>query len=429
MRNNNSEDEDDNNSYRDWNHNLTSLQELGEELLSQWEAKNPHSSRHYPPVRWLRENGYSHLRRVLRDDHDMGVEEFFILLTSAGGTEGYEWMINDVATIERLNAFLYEQAEDRRWAGSTKRTYRARLNQVFGRFGVEYGEDNIIGLANDPSVESEVYDAFKRTIRKLREEYTSDDSVHSSMRIAHRFLEWLFRADRIEFDPMEDIEAEFRWDWTSRPTPLIDDQVRKMWDVAKTVEEKMLIIGYCFWGLRTEELAKLHINQINLNGGPEGVPKIEFDERKNDSGSVTIIFGLGVLDDLIDKRRARSSWSGYLYPDEDNEDHKEPRELCDQFKELANRANLTVEGDTPTPKCGRSFYYNLLNEVEVKMLESAGEIAEEQASEDPKTVLDYYFTEENKREYRRVFFRVKARQILPDNANSGSIDTKFSDFE
>ena len=118
-------------------------------------------------MRWLTDNGYSHLRWVLREKHEMGTPEFFILLTSAGGSdeERYDWSIEDVATIERAKAYLDDRVECRDWADSTKRTNRSRLDQVLWRFAKEYGDDGVVALANDPSVESDVYHAFKEVGR------------------------------------------------------------------------------------------------------------------------------------------------------------------------------------------------------------------------------------------------------------------------
>ena len=238
--------EDDSNEpegYRDWSHDLAALQEIGEDLLKEWRTENSQSPRDYPAARWLTENGYSHLRWILREKHDMGTPEFFILLTSAGGSEEYEWSINDVATIERANAYLDDRVECRGWRASTTRTQRARINEVLRRFSDEYGDDRILAIANEPELKTEVYDSFKEVIKNLREELTSDDSTHHHVRATHRLFEWLDRSNRIAYDPMESIEKEFRWNWRSDSTPLTPDQVRRLWIIAETDAERMLVIG------------------------------------------------------------------------------------------------------------------------------------------------------------------------------------------
>lgn len=423
----------DNEEYRDWRHDLASLQQIGEEVLAKWRTQHPNSPRDYPAVRWLTKNGYSHLRWILREKHDMGTPEFFILLTSAGGSDEYEWNIDDVATIERANAYIDDQIECRNWVSSTARTNRSRLNEVLRRFNEEYGDDEIIALANDPAVQPDVYSAFKEVGKSLREDLTSDDSAHHHLRAAHRFFEWLDRSGRIAYDPMENIEDEFRWDWNTEPTALTDDQVRRLWIVAETAEEQMLVIGYCVWGLRTKELPAIHVDQFDLN--PRD-PNVVFGERarKNGQGEVSLIFGLDALASLLDKRARQPDWNGYLYPSpEKDQSSLSGKQMRERFKTLCSKAGVKIDGDPATPKHGRSFYYNILADAETDLLEFAAQVAQEQGAVDATSVRDYYLTPERRRRYRRVFFRQRIRDILPADAYVGNatrteFDSSINDF-
>ncbi|MFC6721586.1 hypothetical protein [Halobacteriaceae bacterium SHR40] len=435
MLNNSEDDSDETQEYQDWNHDLAALQAIGKELLDEWEDQDPHTPQDYPPVRWLTDNGYAHLRWILREKHDMGTPEFFILLTSAGGSDDdrYEWSIDDVVTIERAKAYLDDCVECRNWADSTKRTHRSQLDQVLRRFAATYGDDAMIALANDPSVEPEVYHAFKEVGKALRAELISDDSAHHYVRAAHRYFEWLDRSGRIEYDPMDGIEDEFRWDWSSESTPLTGEQVKRLWLVAETDAERMLVIGYCVWGVRTKELPAIHVDQLELNTDD---PKIVFGERerKNGQGEVSLIFGLDALAGLLDQRAQQPNWNGYLYPSP--EEHRatlSAKQARKRFKTLCRRANVTIDGEDATPKHGRSFYYNILTEAETDLLDAAGKLAEEQGASDPKSVRDYYLTPARRRRYRRVFFRHRIRQILPESAyigdsNTTNIDRSLDEF-
>lgn len=427
-------DPDDLGKYRSWSHDLDSLQDIGEELLEEWRNQKPQSPRDYPTAQWLTDNGYSHLRWILREKHDMGTSEFFILFTSASDSSEYNWNIDDVATAERARTYLDDRVECRDWAKSTKRANRSRLNEVLRRFSEKYGDDCIIAIANDPSSQPEVYDTFKEVGKDLREELISDDSVHHHLRAAHRFFEWLDRSGRIAFDPMEGIENEFRWDWSTESTPLTDEQVKRLWLVAETDEEKVLVIGYCVWGVRTKELPAVHVDQIHFD---KTDPKVEFQDRdrKNGPGEVTLMFGLDALASLLDDRAKQPDWNGYLFPSE--KDHRSylcAKQARLRFKELCKKANVKVNGDIATPKHGRSFYYNILADAETDLFEVASEIAKEQGSSDAESVRDHYLTEERRRLYRRIFFRDRIRKVLPDSAytESGSrrdFDSSLDEFE
>jgi site-specific recombinase XerD len=434
MTNSPADNPDDKDMYRDWSHDLTDLQEIGEEILERWRDQNPNSPRDYPTVRWLTDNGFSHLRWVLREKHEMGTPEFFILFSSSGGERGYEWRFDDVATRGFANNYLEDQVECRGWADGTKRTARSRINGVFWRFNEKYGDAAVVAHANDPDRQQELYSTFKQVAKDLREELSSDESFLKYLRAAHRFFEWLERSNRIEFDPMEDIEEEFNLNIDSDPTPLTDSQVRRLWIAAETDEERMLVIGYCVWGVRTKELPAVHVDKLHLDR-PNPVIRFVEEDRKNGSGEVSLLFGLDALAQLLDKHARKPGWNGHLFPSPmDDQSFLCGKQMRTKFKELCRRANVTIDGTAATPKHGRSFYYNVLADAETDLLEMAGEIAEEQTSEDPASVRDYYLTPERRRRYRRIFFRLRIREILPDDAyvdsgnNTGS-DSTLDDFE
>jgi integrase len=195
----------------------------------------------------------------------------------------------------------------------------------------------------------------------------------------------------------------------------------------------MLVIGYVVWGLRTKELPGVKRDQIHLD--PQD-PHIAFtdSQRKNGPGEVSLIFGLGVLAELLDKRSNRSQWNGYLFPsDNDQRSFLSEDQMRERFKTLCKNADVTIEGDVATPKHGRSLYYNILADADTDLLETASQLAEEQASEDAETVRDRYLTEERRRKYRRVFFRHRLRRILPDDAHDeyrtvGESDPSIDEF-
>ena len=428
-----SEDDDDNsNKSHDWSHDMSALQEIGEEVLEEWRSDNPKSPRDYPTVQWLVDNGYSHLRWILGEKHDWGTPEFFVLLTSAGGSEGYEWMIEDITTIELVNTYLDDRVECREWKDSTKRTQQARINHFLGRLSDCYGDGNFISIANDPTLKTEMYTSCKQVIKDLRDDLSSIGSAYQHTRAAHRFFLWLDRSDRIVYDPMEDIEDEFRWDFPSESTVLIADQIQRLWKVAETPEQRMLVIGYCIWGIRTQELPAVHIDQITLD---EDGSYIEFNEadRKNGQGDVTIIYGLDTLADLIHKREQDPNWNGYLFPSsESGRDTLCSTQMRRRFKKLCRKAGVDVNGEVATPKHGRAFYYNCLAAAESDLLEEVNDFAAEQGATDVEAIRDHYLTDKTKRQYRRIFFRERIREILPDDSHteySHSTDRSFDDFK
>lgn len=426
------DDSDNHSGYQDWPHDLDSLQNIGEEILKTWQNQEPKSPRDYPTVRWLTNNGYSNLRWILRKKHNMGVKEFFILLTSAGGQEEYQWHIDNVRTISLAKNYLDDRVECRGWRRRTKLTHRSRLNNALRRFSDIYGDCDIVAYASDPSLQTDLYTTFKRVVKDLRVDLTSQESAFKYLRATHRFLLWLERSGRIKYDPMEGLEDEFSWAWTAEPTPLTGNQVAQLWNSAETDEERVLIIGYCVWGVRTSELPAVHINQLQFDQNTLLV-SFEEEQRKNGEGKVSLLVGLDTLANLLDKRERQPTWNGYLFPSpKTGREVLCPNQVRKKFKDLCRRAGVTINNKTPTPKHGRSFYYNILADAETELLDMIAQIADEQGSKDIESVHDYYLTEERRDRYRRIFFRHKIRDILPDDAftdSSDGFDGSLSDFE
>jgi hypothetical protein len=100
-----------------------------------------------------------------------------------------------------------------------------------------------------------------------------------------------------------------------------------------------------------------------------------------------------------------------------------------KFKQLCKTAGVTIDGDPATPKHGRAFYYNVFAAAETELLAAAGEVAEEQGSKDAESVLEHYFTKQNRQQYRRIFFRQRIRQILPEDAYTAQITDSNSSLD
>ncbi|MFC6875468.1 hypothetical protein [Halobellus marinus] len=223
---------------------------------------------------------------------------------------------------------------------------------------------------------------------------------------------------------MAGLEDEFRWDWSGDPEPLEDGQVRRLWIAADTYEEYVLVIGYCVWGVRTQELAPTHVRQIDLDSEE---PKIQFEDRdrKNGLGEVSLLFGLDKLGTLLDKRARQPDWNGCLYPSDDFDcSALSERQMRRRFKDLCRKADVTIDGSPASPRNGRSFYYNTLADAETAVLEMAERLAQEQGSIDAEAVRDYYLTDERRRQFRRTFFRERIRKVLPEDAyvSPGPVD-------
>nr|WP_199234043.1 hypothetical protein [Halorubrum sp. CGM5_25_10-8B] len=66
---------------------------------------------------------------------------------------------------------------------------------------------------------------------------------------------------------------------------------------------------------------------------------------------------------------------------------------------------MTVDGEVPTPKTGRRYWYTAYGEAVYRVAERFADVAEEQGSKSAEVVLDNYLSEAEKRRHRREEMR------------------------
>lgn len=390
---------------RDWLHDLECLRDMVyEEILPKWRSSEHNSRRDYPSTRWLNENGYSNLRWILKNKHDLRHKEFFELILNLdhGNGSDFEWNIDDSVTIKHSLDFLDGIKNTRNLSDQTWKNYRSVLNGTFRHFAAYHGEDSLYGLANDLDRQEEAYEMFEEVICNIKQT-RPDNTAYAHLRLIQRFYEWLDRHHRIEYNPVEGLEEEFKFDFDSNTVPLTDEQVRKLWTEAADLEEYILIVGYVLWGLRTEELPRLHIDQFILESKD---PRYDFNERKNGPGIISVEHGLMYVAERFDRLQTQSDFDGTLF-----DVHK--KTLKRRFNRLAERAGVTIDGSPANPAHGRNYWMDLCTETNLLMLEVAKEIIPDRGSTDPQTALESYTDEQTRRKYRRFVFRFHLENVLP----------------
>ena len=410
---------------RKWPHDLPGLAEMARnEILPEFRQENDDPTRTYPTNSWLNDARFSHLRRLLKDKHDMNVETFFTMIVGVEKVEP-RWGISDPETVKRAEEWLDWNEKYRQWVPKTRETKFYHLKRVFTEFVIVTDHEAIIDFLNSSDYETEMYDWSVECIHRIREKSESDESAYQSMLTFRMFVNWLDRRSLIEHNPAKNINKEFIWKLSKEgPKPLTLNQVGAMWEEASDWLEYMAIIGYVFWGLRRQELTNIHKSQMSFENEKL---KIEFEEnqRKSGAGTVTAVIGVKLTREFIDQLSSKPKWSGHLYVDLSSPDEPiEADTAADIFSNLCDRAGVYVDGNVPTPNNGRATWHDVQTEAEAVLMEM--EYTDEQAYEDDASALRYQ-GEDTKEDVRRMLFKQKFKKVLPDQALS---DTRvFADKE
>jgi integrase len=401
-------------SYRTWPKTLEGLVDMArDEIMEEFNEQNDDPTKNYPDTAMLDDMGYSHLRWRLSKKHDMTVKTFFTTLVGVTD-ERPRWNLEDPKTITQVEKFLDYRQKYRPWAETTKETNYHQLNRVFKNFSQIANNDNIIDLANNKNYKTDIYDWLVETIHRIRQKAKSDNSTQQYINATKQFFAWLERRSVIKFNPCSKIEKEFDLDLkTDGSVPLTPEQVAKLWDEADDLVEYIVIIGYVFWGVRRQELAKVRYDQFTLDNKIE----IEFEshQRKNDAGIVTVVVGENIIRKQFERLKSKSDWNGHLLVDSDNPSQPmKPDKTSRIFQNVCKSADVRIgDGEIPTANNGRATWHDLNAQAETVLMEM--EYIDDQDYEDTKSPLGYQGPD-TKNAVRRFLFKKRFFSELPDEA-------------
>lgn len=367
-----------------------------------------------PSYQQIADAGYSGIAYALREHHDMTVTDFLATVgyEEPGSSGSYRWGIDDETTIDELESYLRTLDRRRQLAASTVRTKQSRLATYARIYREVHGRADIVDRVADPTNESDEIRRALVVFDELNDDLGTDASKLRYLSDVSQFYDHLGRRAKAAFNPVERIDEEYNW---SREEPdnaaLSGQHVSRLYDATDSLDERLLVLGLCAWGLRRIEVASLHVDQVVLEGED---PHIVFgDERKNGPGTVALIYGVSKLTDRIERLESREEWSGYLFPSSrSSSGHLTGETIQTRFQRLARRAGVQVRGEAPTSKMGRRFWYTTYNQAMRSLRENLDVIAAEQGSTDSSVVLKNYLSEAERRQYRREFMREQLEEIF-----------------
>ncbi|MFC4541901.1 tyrosine-type recombinase/integrase [Halosolutus amylolyticus] len=370
-----------------------------------------------PTYEELVDAGYSGIAYALREHHELTLGQF---LTTVGYPESdsdgaYPWGIDDETTIHELELYLDTNLPRKGLAESTIDSKRSRLARYVRTYADRFGPADIVTRVREDAVTPRgekqrvraVFDTFDQ-------ELDSAESKHKHLTDVRLFYEWLAGDRDAEFNPSRGAPHETRWkgatpDEDDRDPPALEAaHVRSLVEACESPAERLLVVAACAWGLRRGEIAALSIDQFEPSSdGRIDVdaddPRIVFgDERKNGPGRVSVHYGLETLADRVLQLADREDWNGYLFPSSAaSSGHVTPDTITARFKRLAERADICVRGETPTPQYGRRFWYRTYADAVETLAERVEAIADEQGSDDASVVVENYLGEGDARKRRR----------------------------
>lgn len=387
------------------------VERFEEEIVPDWRAETEDTERTVPTTHWLDAEGYGGLRYALREHHDLtytGFLEDAVCFEPDGddprGSGGENHLagtsIRDESTRTALESYFRRREERELLAESTLASRRSRWARWLETYRDVHGTDALVPAASDRSDEAAERQRCRRVLDVVAADLGTDASRLTYLSDVRAVYSWLDAEGFTAFNPLSGAEREYGWERPDPDNPALSPaQVGKLHEAAETPGERLLVVGLAGWGLRPSELASLHVRQLALDGDDA---HIAFDERKNGPGTVALLYGQDAVEARIDEVAAGDDWMGYLFPSASSASgHVVPDTIRARFRELAERGDVQVAGETPTPKMGRRFWYSAYTEASAEVLEEIEHVAEEQGSSSAEVVRENYLSEGRRRQLRR----------------------------
>jgi site-specific recombinase XerD len=338
------------------------------------------------------------------------------VLGMASVEDGYEWGIEHDETIKSFQSYLQSLRDRRELSDSSIETLRYRLARYARAYSaVNETDDLLTPVARGSDIPPhEAVDTCWDAFDYLHQDLDGGGLKRRIHRAVDNWYAHLVRRKRASINPATGLENEFKWERDGTDNPSLEPgHVMALEETADSTEEHLLIIALCAWGLRPGEVAALHRSQIILN--EDSIPYVDFEERKNGPGEVSILFGRTVYEERVIELSDRKQWNGYLFPSSGSSTgHITRQTVLNWFDDMADRAGLPEEinGKKPVPKMGRRFWYDAYSSVLDNILQGMDEVASEQGSKSAEVVLQNYLSNERNRELRREQMRQRLSEAF-----------------
>lgn len=363
-----------------------------------------------PTRRWVDENGFGGYYQAVVRHTDQTFLQFTenVLGIERGDGHIYTLSIDHARTKE----LIYRYAERHLVRRKGKNTNSARcalyaINQVTRVLDGLHDHDNLLRLGSEETHQTRSYEVFLDVFDEIDDEYADRTcgTFHSYLKNFYEYC--LRRQNPVDYNPVLGIREDYNWDTdTGEPLAVSPRQVRALAEVAETTEERTLVVLHCAAGIRRKEVARIHRGMLVFDPDEIDTPVIEFQKRKNGPGTVTLVYGVDVLQERIAELEEDhgDDWNGYLFQSpQRTREHMSASGAAKKFGELVERAeretdvDMTLsDGSYPTPQKARRYWYNQYTKGVSALTAAVKDIAREQGSSDADVVLKNYLSKERR---------------------------------
>ena len=357
-----------------------------------------------PTQEWLREHGYSGIEGFARRN-DMSVAEVLEDICGFDPRQPMPLEIDHAETRRLVEEWLeVEQDVFNQWGDRRVQDARTHFRTLADVAYDELGSTNLLRLVR--SAPPTDVDLIMRLFSGLASHMETQGAQSNYTRSLERWADYLALRDEIEDHKIGEVREMMGYTYERRSPEhnLEPQQIRKCWRATETLEEKTLLVILTAAGTRRAEPTDIETDQLRLDRHD---PYIVFDvDRKTGAATVPIMAGVEVIEAWLDRLEEIDHWDGkWLFPSKKSRDgSRPPGWVNDTIEEIVKRAGVTFpDGEVPTPKSFRSFWYNHYISARQEWLAQVEMLADEQGVASSEIIDLHYLTAKGERDHFRKF--------------------------
>ncbi len=357
-----------------------------------------------PTHEWLREHGYSGIEGFARRN-DMTVKEVLEDVCGFDPRPPKPLGVNHAESRRLLEDWLEtEQILFNQWSDRRVNDAKTHIRTLAEVAYEVLGSTNLLRIVRaEPSEQARM---VMRLFSGLAKRIETQGAQSNYTRTLERWADYLALINEIQDHKVGEVRdmMGYTYERQSPEYELEPNQVRDIWRAADNLEHQALLIVLGAAGNRRREPTDIKISQLRLDRDD---PYIVFDEdRKTGSATVPIMAGVEVIEAWIKRLEQKDWWDGeWLFPSKKSEDGSRPPGWVNNvIEELVKRAGVTFpDGEEPTPKHLRSFWYNHYVSARQEWLAHVEMLAEEQGVASAEIIDLHYLTDKHARDHFRRF--------------------------
>lgn len=357
-----------------------------------------------PTQQWLRDHGYGGISGFARRN-DMSVSEVLENICGFAPRKPKPLEIDDAETRHLVEEWLKtEQNVFNKWSDRRVQDARTHFRTLAAVAYDELGSTNLLRLVrSDPPAD---VDLIMRLFSGLDAHLETQGAQSNYTRSLERWADYLSLRDEIDKHKIGEVRKMmgYKFERRSPEHNLKVKQVRDSWRSAETLEEKALFVVFIAAGTRRAEPTEIKVSQLRLDRQD---PYIVFDEdRKTGAATVPIMAGVEVIEAWLERLKEMEHWDGkWLFPSKKSRDGSRPPGWVNEtIDKIVKRAGVTFpDGEEPTPKSFRSWWYNHYISARQEWLTQVEMLADEQGVSSSEIIDLHYLTGKGERDHFRKF--------------------------